>query len=440
MNDMSGDEDTFLSAYMDGQLDSDQQQQVESALVASPELAENLRALAGVRELVAGLHRDACVDISPEVMRRIRGLSRSRSLLSPSRPWPAPVRRFTAVAAILTLAAGILLIVTVMVSLRPSGQGPQAAAHDVIDNVIAESGSGVDSASTNEPAVRIAHNPASSSAGTGPNHSAAPEAHALAGKPDGGAALASAGHSAQGDLELARRMLDNPSERRFFLIKNGADEKAQQHVASVVERTTRFGFFKITVTQGIVIDPRHPDEATVFAMLVNPKELGRLRDQLKEVLQPDAIEETPGDPKIVTQLADISHVQDFAPVLPGDVSISHEAMALRTRVVGADNAAQSALTFREKVSVRPTPEQYNSAPNSASTGSGAATEHEHATALAAADDLSRPPEAPASARAHLPDSISGGAVASSRSEPPADAAKSDEMILVFVWVCKSRPS
>ena len=79
-------------------------------------------------------------------------------------------------------------------------------------------------------------------------------------------------------------MLDNPAERRFFLIKNGADGKAQQQVASVVERTTRFGFFKITVPQGIVIDPRHPDQATVFALLVNPKELGRLRDQLKEVL------------------------------------------------------------------------------------------------------------------------------------------------------------
>ena len=55
---------------------------VESALVASPELAENLRALTAVRELVAGLPRDAGADISPEVMRRIRGLNRSRSLLS----------------------------------------------------------------------------------------------------------------------------------------------------------------------------------------------------------------------------------------------------------------------------------------------------------------------------------------------------------------------
>ena len=142
-------------------------------------------------------------------------------------------------------------------------------------------------------------------------------------------------------------MLDNPAERRFFLIKNGADEKAQQQVASVVERTTRFGFFKITVSQGIVIDPRHPDQATVFALLVNPKELGRLRDQLKEAL-PDMIDETPADPGIVTQLADIGHVQEFAPAPPADVLISREAMALRTRVGAAENGVQSALTPGEK--------------------------------------------------------------------------------------------
>ena len=43
---MSSDDETILSAYLDGELDSDQQQRVESALVASPGLAENLRALA----------------------------------------------------------------------------------------------------------------------------------------------------------------------------------------------------------------------------------------------------------------------------------------------------------------------------------------------------------------------------------------------------------
>jgi hypothetical protein len=322
MNDMSSGDDTFLSAYMDGELDSDQHHMIESALVAAPELAENLRALAAVRELVAGLPREARVDISTKVMGRIRGRNRSRSPLAPLRAWSAPTRRVAAVAGMFALAAGILLIVTVVIALRPRDHGRQVASRNAIDNVIAESGPGVNTASANKMGAPDALDPGLSSSSlsfrTGTIQSAALEAPALGGFHNDGASLASDGHSAPVDLELARRMLDNPSDRRFFFVKNGADEKAQQQVASVVERTTRFGYFKITVSQGIVIDPRHPDQATVFALLVNPKDLGRLRDQLKEVL-PDTIDETPADPRIVTQLADIGHVQEFAPAGPADV-------------------------------------------------------------------------------------------------------------------------
>ena len=75
-------------------------------------------------------------------------------------------------------------------------------------------------------------------------------------------------------------------------------------MASVVEQTTRLNFYKITIAQGIVLDPRHPDQATVFALVVNPRELKNLRDRLHQVLQ-DRVEESPVDPGIVTRLADI---------------------------------------------------------------------------------------------------------------------------------------
>jgi hypothetical protein len=439
---MSSGDDTFLSAYLDGQLDSDQQQLVESALVASPALAENLRGLAAVRELVAGLHRDACADVSPAVMRRIRGLNRSRSPLSPWRAWYAPTRRVAAVAGFFTLAAGILLIVTVVISLRPRDRGLRAASHNAIDNVIADSGPGVDGVSTSESAAPIALNPGLTPSKTGTVHSAALDKQPLAGVRDDVAAVTSDAQAAPGDLELARRMLDNPSERRFFYIKDGADGKAQQQVASVVERTTRFGFFKITVSQGIVIDPRHPDQATVFALLVNPKELGRLRDQLKEAL-PDIIDETPANPGIVTQLADIGHVQEFAPSAPADVTIFREALALRTRVGGAENTVQPASPSGEKSTAVPipTPEQEFSGPLAAAGRSGSASER--STGVTVSDDVSRVADAPISARGHLSHSISGGGAAFSTPESAAkaaDAAKSNEMVLVFVWVCKSRPS
>ena len=56
----------------------------------------------------------------------------------------------------------------------------------------------------------------------------------------------------------------------------------------MVESTTRFGFFKITIAQGIVIDPRHPEEATVYAALVTAKGFDTLRDRLARAL-PDRI-------------------------------------------------------------------------------------------------------------------------------------------------------
>ena len=441
MNDMSRDEETYLSAYMDGQLDSDQQQLVESALVASPELAENLRALATVRELVAGLHRDTCADISPAVMRRIRGLSRSRSALLSYRPEGARARQVTAVVGTLTVAAAIMLIVTVIFSPRPRDHGPPVTPRAGIDNVIADSGPGVSAASTDEVTTRLALAPGSSASTTGTIHSAAPDTQPVAAH-TAAAAVAVEGHVAPGDLEHSRRMLDNPAERRLFLIKNGKDGKAQQQVASVVERTTRFGFFKFTVSQGIVIDPRHPDEATVFALLVNPKELGRLRDQLKEAL-PDLIEETPADPEIVTQLADIGRVQEFAGAGPADVSIFREDMALRTKVGGVDSGAQAALPAGEKTSARPTPEQYRSAPVPPTSRSGSVSEPEHGTDTAAVDDAGRAPEATASARRHLSDPVSGARLLPSRPTLAGDAsgtAKPDEMILVFVWVYQPRPS
>jgi anti-sigma factor RsiW len=441
MNDMSSGDDMFLSAYMDGELDSDQQHGVESALVASHELAENLRALTTVRELVAGLNREVCMDISPEVMRRIRGRHQSRSRLSPMRAWAVPTRRVAAVAGIFVLAACIMLIVSVVIVPRPRDHGLHAAPRNTIDNVIANSGPDVDTVSANELGTPIAIDPGLSSSRAGTIHSASLDPRPLGVLHEDGGARASDGHAAPGDLELARRMLDNPAERRFFLIKNGADGKAQQQVASVVERTTRFGYFKITVSQGIVIDPRHPDQATVFALLVNPKDLGRLRDQLKAVV-PDVMDGTPADPAIVTQLADIGHVQEFAPSAPADVLISREALALRTRAGGADNGPPHALAAGEKAAALvPTPEQEFSAPVAARSRSG--SRFEHNTVVPAAGGVSRGADASKSTRSQLSDPISEAHALPSRTEQVAigsDVAKSDEMILVFVWVCQSRPS
>ena len=50
-------DESLLTAYLDGALEPDERSLVESALLLDPELAERLRGLAAVHELVAGLPR-----------------------------------------------------------------------------------------------------------------------------------------------------------------------------------------------------------------------------------------------------------------------------------------------------------------------------------------------------------------------------------------------
>jgi hypothetical protein len=438
---MSSDDDTILSAYMDGQLDAGRQQRVESALVASPRLAENLRALSAVRDLVAGLPRDAGVDVSPEVMRRIRSLGRSPSRLDQSRPGAVWARRIAVGAGSVAVAAAILLMVMVLFSV-PGNHGAATASRKAIDNVIADSGPGANTRLTDERGVSVAVDSGSSALRTAAVKSESLDTVSPADEQRTALAVALDTGSSYDDQQLARRMLDSPAERRLFVVKNGADGKIQQQVASVVERTSRFGFFKITVSQGIVIDPRHPDEATVFALLVSPKELGRLHDQLKNVI-PDAVEESHADPGIVTQLADIGRVKQFAPVPTAEPATPGEVLAIRTRVGASDNGSPPAATTRR----HPTPEQYNSAPDPhGPRRSIAVPDSEQGIEVATVDNGSRTaPNGPGSARAqtHSSDPLADAKLVVPKPESAAiasESAKPDEMVLVFVWICKSRPS
>ena len=70
---MNLDEETFLTAYLDDELDPELRLGVDSALLSSPALVEDLRDLTAVRDLVAGLGRPApAVDISVAVLSMIR--------------------------------------------------------------------------------------------------------------------------------------------------------------------------------------------------------------------------------------------------------------------------------------------------------------------------------------------------------------------------------
>jgi hypothetical protein len=158
-----------------------------------------------------------------------------------------------------------------------------------------------------------------------------------------------------------REYLDNPQLRRIFLVSDLEDGSAQKQVASVVEQTTRFNFYKITISQGIVVDPRHPDQATVFALVVGPRELESLRERLRSALN-ERLQEAPVNPEVVTQLADIDHVQACPPSPMADMAIPRDDLALRIGNAADGVAGAQAPHPGAKTADRPTPEQEYSSP------------------------------------------------------------------------------
>src|SRR4051812_32724724 len=68
------DDESLLSAYLDGELDPAPRFEVETASLTAPRLAEELHELAGVRDVLAGLSRPGTPrDLAVAVCERIDG-------------------------------------------------------------------------------------------------------------------------------------------------------------------------------------------------------------------------------------------------------------------------------------------------------------------------------------------------------------------------------
>ena len=429
---------------MDGQLNADQQQLVESMLIARPQFADKLRDLMAVRDLVVGMNRNERVDVASDVMDRIRRRSRPRLPLSKFRPWSSRTRKLAASAGMFAAVAGLVLVINLStIDHKPIHQGGTVIG-GAIDNQITDS----PPESTADP---FTDNAAATVALVSPFARSAlqvSEADELD-KRQSAASFRTASATdrnlsgLQADLTVSRELLDSPNKRRFFVVQNGRDGNSEQQIASIVERTTRFKFCKITVSQGIVIDPRHPDQATVFAFLVNPGEVDRVLDQLKSVL-PNAIEEAPADPAIVTQLADISQVQASDPAQLADVMIPREDLALKTRAVGSvETAAHAGQAPARAGSADLAAEQARNEALTASAPSRPGGELGPGKALVRGAGAPRDAGASAHGEAHSPQPVPATGVVRSQPDPAATRGgpeKSTDLIVVFVWVCQPKPS
>jgi hypothetical protein len=429
---MTNDDESFLSAYMDGQLDPEQQQRVEAAVAASPHVAEKLRALSLVRDMVAGLPHDGWVDVSARVVQEIEARRRQRGFVRTLERWRSGSRRILPLAGLAATAATLMLAASLAILVQKSqlerGAGPLAGLH--ADKVAAPSETASIPVLADGQAISSALGareslPDQEISGVFADRASSPSALTQdpAGQevPDAGELLRSS------NLEHLRRFLDDPSLKRFFLVQSGPKDDSEEAVASVVEHTTHLDFFKITVSQGIVIDPRHPDAATVFAFVIDPNEADWFHDQLKAAL-PGLVEQKPLDPAIATALAEISEVQSLPPKLLAKVEIPREAMALRTKASGGGERPHSET------------EVVNS---SKEAGPAAATSERAAHAARAVEappksGLATAKETSPGSRSQASDPAPGAVTA----RPPVHvtaahpAAKPQDSVVVLVWVAK----
>ncbi len=331
---MTNDDESFLSAYMDGQLDPERQQRVESALAASPQLAERMRGLVLVRDMVAGLPRDGSVDVRARVMQQIRARQR-RGFLPTLEGWRHGSRRILPLAGLATTAASLMVAASLAILVQTSQNDRGGPAVGELADAL--------SVAPKDPVVLPAAVPVDAKDTAGVPQALVASSHSdIAGAHAEGTPLASAEMSDPGKAQLAdatevaanhgleqlRPFLDNARLKRFFLVESGPKTDSETTVASIVEHTTHLDFFRISVPQGIVIDPLHPDRATVFAVSLEARQVDRFHEQLKMAL-PGLVEQRPLDPSIATQLAELSAVQSRSPVALDRVEIPRDALALR---------------------------------------------------------------------------------------------------------------
>jgi len=407
---MSTDDESLLGAYLDGELDPEQRRAVEVALAADSQLAEKARGLARVRELVASLSRPASPDVAAEVMRRVRQAPLQRRLWTMDRR----ARRWAA-AGVAASAAAIALL-----SLLPLHR------HGRLEATVSTG-----PAHYNPPAGENSSRPERSVdilAGASDSDSLPENVFGPATTPSA-FATARAEQATEGDdQERVRKLLDDPHLRRVFLVADQIGQSAEQQVATLVERTTHRDYFKITVSQGIVIDPRHPGKATVFAVVLDENELRPFRDRLKRAFS-DRLEEEDVNPAVAMQLAEIGQVVSFPAHPIGDLTIPRANLALRVpEPLAPQNPPNPALVAATADLDEPTAEQERSSPAAALKGPAETKQTAGPGAVAIAKE---PADKAAGARENSPAAVDARLA-------PAGLPRSDERhLVVLVWIAGS---
>jgi hypothetical protein len=253
------------------------------------------------------------------------------------------------------------------------------------------------------------------------------------------------------DLRTFRELLDDPALRKVFLVSDQIGDPGEQQVTSIVEQTSHHDYFKVTVSQGIVIDPRHPGKAVVFAVVLDRHELESFRNRLKGEFK-DRVQEDPVDPAITLQLADIGQVVALPAHPSGDVTYPPSTrLAMLAHGQNVTEPSEHSLASLSAERDQPTLEQERSRPDSDLVRPGQANPTENLASRSPNKAVARPGvlrssrategEAEALAQAR---SLQADEAGAARASPPARALSAhfpvgDGGLIVLVWLAESSP-
>jgi hypothetical protein len=286
-------DESFLTAYLDGELETPHRLKVEAALLADPKLAERLQELSYVRGAVSNLPRPTVShDVSGQVLASIDNLPQVRlrrfvrsSLRSPRR-----------VGLAAGLAAALLMLVTIPVVLQ--SKNPQTDLRHVVSTppvhvppdetkpapkplVPEESVPPPDA-----PLVAVAPSPAVT-----PVRALAPS---------------NVERREGEDRAALTEVLDNPGVRRLLLYVDSLDSRTLDHVETALQKTHRTHPFRARqrVAQSIVVDPSLPNEAVVYTVVLTEPERESLEARLEASLQIEPESDTTPPPELVARLTE----------------------------------------------------------------------------------------------------------------------------------------
>ena len=325
---MNLDDESQISAFFDDELDPGDRLLVAWSIESSPASAQQLADLKASQGLIRGLDRPAIPrDLSPSILKAITPTNKKPRLTT-----RAAARIAAALIGVGSIAASLVLALTLLhrslhddskLELNPFVAATENRTHPLIHPPLL-----LADATTNQSTASIRPGTIDSSivdSDIQPIKLAQAKATGVDGPEPArpGQVDAMLGHRKVLRALIVADVLDQTSSRVRSFIEKDPD------------REPVFG--RITLTQGIVVDPDRPGEAEVYSVVMSEPGCGPFLDRLRRAFPSVELEGEP-EPTLVTQLTEVGQVAVFSGVRParlgsppGEISSLVAARAVATQ-------------------------------------------------------------------------------------------------------------